>query len=190
MSHLSLKTLWGAAFSEAGHFYPPGGPGRAAMPTPGNTATWRATLWTRMEKLMDAIYSKCGQVCISPHPIILWFRSSWLSASDWQTQWWTERQTKRQTVREKKERKTDRNRQNWQTGRPTDRQTDKWGQFIFSLSLINIFLFLGSSSSESSRKEERSCDTCMLHGGTTEGRKLTYFFHSFILFCTLSFTDK
>ena len=51
--------------------FSPGGPGRAAMPTPGNTATWRATLWTRMEKLMDAIYSKCGQVRISSHPVIL-----------------------------------------------------------------------------------------------------------------------
>lgn len=39
-----------------------GGPGRAAMPTPGNTAAWRATLWTRMEHLMDLIYSACGQV--------------------------------------------------------------------------------------------------------------------------------
>lgn len=39
-----------------------GGPGRAAMPTPGNTAAWRATLWTRMEQLMDSIYSACGQV--------------------------------------------------------------------------------------------------------------------------------
>lgn len=39
-----------------------GGPGRAAMPTPGNTAAWRATLWTRMEQLMDLIYSACGQV--------------------------------------------------------------------------------------------------------------------------------
>ncbi|KAK2555597.1 Conserved oligomeric Golgi complex subunit 5 [Acropora cervicornis] len=39
-----------------------GGPGRAAMPTPGNTAAWRATLWTRMEQLMDHIYSACGQI--------------------------------------------------------------------------------------------------------------------------------
>ncbi|XP_068713905.1 conserved oligomeric Golgi complex subunit 5-like [Montipora foliosa] len=39
-----------------------GGPGRAAMPTPGNTAAWRATLWTRMEQLMDSIYSACGQI--------------------------------------------------------------------------------------------------------------------------------
>ncbi|KAJ7407104.1 component of oligomeric golgi complex 5 [Willisornis vidua] len=39
-----------------------GGPGRAAMPTPGNTAAFRAALWTNMEKLMDQIYSACGQV--------------------------------------------------------------------------------------------------------------------------------
>ena len=32
------------------------------MPTPGNTAAWRAALWTRMEKLMDNIYATCGQV--------------------------------------------------------------------------------------------------------------------------------
>ncbi|XP_033119679.1 conserved oligomeric Golgi complex subunit 5-like [Anneissia japonica] len=38
------------------------GPGRASMPLPGNTAAFRATLWTNLEKLMDQIYSACGQV--------------------------------------------------------------------------------------------------------------------------------
>ncbi|CAL1534536.1 unnamed protein product [Lymnaea stagnalis] len=37
-------------------------PGRAAMPSPGNTAALRANLWTNMEKLMDNIYSACAQV--------------------------------------------------------------------------------------------------------------------------------
>ena len=53
---LDHNTLSQAAHSSAG------GPGRAAMPTPGNTAAWRATLWTRMEQLMDSIFSACGQV--------------------------------------------------------------------------------------------------------------------------------
>ncbi|ESO82323.1 hypothetical protein LOTGIDRAFT_198052 [Lottia gigantea] len=39
-----------------------GAPGRAAMPTPGNTAAFRATLWTNMEKLMDNIYASCAQI--------------------------------------------------------------------------------------------------------------------------------
>ncbi|XP_042191075.1 conserved oligomeric Golgi complex subunit 5 [Callorhinchus milii] len=39
-----------------------GGPGRAAMPTPGNTPAFRAALWTNMEKLMDEICAGCGQV--------------------------------------------------------------------------------------------------------------------------------
>ncbi|KAL3853402.1 hypothetical protein ACJMK2_016944 [Sinanodonta woodiana] len=39
-----------------------GGPGRAAMPVTGNTAQFRASLWTNMEKLMDSIYSTCAQV--------------------------------------------------------------------------------------------------------------------------------
>ncbi|XP_006515147.1 conserved oligomeric Golgi complex subunit 5 isoform X2 [Mus musculus] len=39
-----------------------GGPGRAAMPTPGSTAGFRASLWTNMEKLMDHICAACGQV--------------------------------------------------------------------------------------------------------------------------------
>ncbi|KAK7476321.1 hypothetical protein BaRGS_00032439 [Batillaria attramentaria] len=39
-----------------------GGPGRAAMPAPGNTAAMRACLWTNMEKLMDSIYSACSQI--------------------------------------------------------------------------------------------------------------------------------
>ncbi|MBN3295644.1 conserved oligomeric Golgi complex subunit 5 [Amia ocellicauda] len=39
-----------------------GGPGRAVMPTPGNTAAFRAALWTNLEKLMDHICASCGQV--------------------------------------------------------------------------------------------------------------------------------
>uniref|UniRef100_A0A8C8SNK3 Conserved oligomeric Golgi complex subunit 5 n=1 Tax=Pelusios castaneus TaxID=367368 RepID=A0A8C8SNK3_9SAUR len=39
-----------------------GGPGRAVMPTPGNTAAFRAALWTNMEKLMDQICAACSQV--------------------------------------------------------------------------------------------------------------------------------
>ncbi|XP_066266073.1 conserved oligomeric Golgi complex subunit 5-like isoform X1 [Branchiostoma lanceolatum] len=39
-----------------------GGPGRAAMPAMGNTAMFRATLWTNLEKLMDHIYAACSQV--------------------------------------------------------------------------------------------------------------------------------
>lgn len=58
---LDHNTLSQAANSSAG------GPGRAAMPTPGNTAAWRATLWTRMEQLMDSIFSACGQVNMHVH---------------------------------------------------------------------------------------------------------------------------
>uniref|UniRef100_A0A674ESF7 Conserved oligomeric Golgi complex subunit 5 n=1 Tax=Salmo trutta TaxID=8032 RepID=A0A674ESF7_SALTR len=39
-----------------------GAPGRAVMSTPGNTAAFRATLWTNLEKLMDQICAACGQV--------------------------------------------------------------------------------------------------------------------------------
>lgn len=38
------------------------GPGKASMPAPGNTAAFRATLWTNLEKLMDQIHAACGQV--------------------------------------------------------------------------------------------------------------------------------
>ena len=41
--------------------YSSGGPGMASMPS--NTAAYRATLWTNMEKLMDSIYSSFSQVC-------------------------------------------------------------------------------------------------------------------------------
>ncbi|XP_064606457.1 conserved oligomeric Golgi complex subunit 5-like [Liolophura sinensis] len=44
------------------HHHGRGAPGRAAMPAPGNTAAFRANLWTNMEKLMDNIYSACAQV--------------------------------------------------------------------------------------------------------------------------------
>uniref|UniRef100_A0AAY4D233 Conserved oligomeric Golgi complex subunit 5 n=1 Tax=Denticeps clupeoides TaxID=299321 RepID=A0AAY4D233_9TELE len=39
-----------------------GAPGRAVMPTPGNTAAFRAALWTSLEKLMDHICAACSQV--------------------------------------------------------------------------------------------------------------------------------
>lgn len=39
-----------------------GAPGRAVMPTPGNTAAFRAALWTNLEKLMDQICAACRQV--------------------------------------------------------------------------------------------------------------------------------
>ena len=42
------------------------GPGKASMPAPGNTAAFRAMLWTNLEKLMDQIHAACGQV--SEHP--------------------------------------------------------------------------------------------------------------------------
>ncbi|KAM4569159.1 conserved oligomeric Golgi complex subunit 5 [Odontesthes bonariensis] len=41
---------------------PKGAPGRAVLPTPGNTAAFRAALWTNMEKLMDQICAACRQV--------------------------------------------------------------------------------------------------------------------------------
>ena len=46
-------------------------PGVAAMPTPGNTAQFRASLWSNMEKLMDGIYSYCAQVNIYDNVILL-----------------------------------------------------------------------------------------------------------------------
>ncbi|KAJ9578646.1 hypothetical protein L9F63_005136 [Diploptera punctata] len=40
-----------------------GGPGRAAMPSPGNTANFRSRLWTALEHLFDtSIYLECCQV--------------------------------------------------------------------------------------------------------------------------------
>uniref|UniRef100_A0AAR2L942 Conserved oligomeric Golgi complex subunit 5 n=1 Tax=Pygocentrus nattereri TaxID=42514 RepID=A0AAR2L942_PYGNA len=39
-----------------------GAPGRAVIPIPGNTATFRAALWTNLEKLMDLICAACSQV--------------------------------------------------------------------------------------------------------------------------------
>lgn len=62
------KDDWGVLYGKRTIFmlyfvYPvAGGPGRAAMPMPGNTAAMRASLWTNMEKLMDSIYSACAQV--------------------------------------------------------------------------------------------------------------------------------
>lgn len=40
------------------------------MPTPGNTAAFRAALWTNLEKLLDQICVACGQVpCPEVHPV-------------------------------------------------------------------------------------------------------------------------
>ncbi|KAK2858558.1 hypothetical protein Q5P01_003178 [Channa striata] len=41
---------------------PRGAPGRAVLPAPGNTAAFRAALWTNLEKLMDQICAACRQV--------------------------------------------------------------------------------------------------------------------------------
>uniref|UniRef100_A0AAX7VHV9 Conserved oligomeric Golgi complex subunit 5 n=1 Tax=Astatotilapia calliptera TaxID=8154 RepID=A0AAX7VHV9_ASTCA len=41
---------------------PRGAPGRAVLPTPGNTAAFRAGLWTNLEKLMDQICAASRQV--------------------------------------------------------------------------------------------------------------------------------
>ena len=38
------------------------GPGRAAMPAPGNMAAWRAGLWTRMEKLVNKAHEVCEKI--------------------------------------------------------------------------------------------------------------------------------
>ncbi|XP_014832831.1 PREDICTED: conserved oligomeric Golgi complex subunit 5-like [Poecilia mexicana] len=46
---------------------PRGAPGRAVMPTPGNTAAFRAALWTNLEKLMDQICAACRQVHTHPN---------------------------------------------------------------------------------------------------------------------------
>ena len=41
------------------------GPGRAAMPVPGNMATFRAILWNNLENVLDAVYEKsCEMVCL------------------------------------------------------------------------------------------------------------------------------
>ncbi|EDV25887.1 uncharacterized protein TRIADDRAFT_24290, partial [Trichoplax adhaerens] len=40
------------------------GPGRAVMPTPGNAAAWRVSLWQGMEKLMGNIYETCVQMSV------------------------------------------------------------------------------------------------------------------------------
>ena len=50
--------------THAFHLVANSAPGRAAIPAPGNTAMWRAALWTGMEKLMDKIYSCCGKVYV------------------------------------------------------------------------------------------------------------------------------
>jgi hypothetical protein len=45
-----------------------GGPGRAAMPSPGSTANFRSRLWAALELLFDtAIYTECRQVICAPN---------------------------------------------------------------------------------------------------------------------------
>lgn len=50
-------------------FLPLGAPGRAVLPTPGNTAAFRAALWTNLEKLMDQICAACRQVSTCDHQL-------------------------------------------------------------------------------------------------------------------------
>jgi len=39
------------------------GPGRSPFPSIGTSASWKAALWTRIEKLTDYICKVYGQVC-------------------------------------------------------------------------------------------------------------------------------
>ena len=39
-----------------------GGPGKAAMPAPGNMATFRAILWNNIESVLDFIYNKTLEI--------------------------------------------------------------------------------------------------------------------------------
>ena len=42
-----------------------GGPGRPTLPTLGSSASWKALLWTRLEKLVNSINKMHSQVCPS-----------------------------------------------------------------------------------------------------------------------------
>ncbi len=39
-----------------------GGPGRSTLPTLGSAATWKASLWTRLERLVNEIIKIYKQV--------------------------------------------------------------------------------------------------------------------------------
>ena len=39
-----------------------GGPGRATLPALGTSATWKAALWTRLDKLANSIHKAYNQV--------------------------------------------------------------------------------------------------------------------------------
>ena len=42
-----------------------GGPGKAAMPAPGNMASFRATLWNNLETLLDLVFNQtCEMVSL------------------------------------------------------------------------------------------------------------------------------
>ena len=44
------------------------GPGRSPFPTIGMSASWKASLWTRIEKLTDYICKIYGQVIVEIYP--------------------------------------------------------------------------------------------------------------------------
>ena len=44
------------------------GPGRSPFPTIGMSASWKASLWTRIEKLTDHICKIYGQVIVEIYP--------------------------------------------------------------------------------------------------------------------------
>ena len=54
-----------ASSSSSASAAPSSGPGRAAMPVPGNMATFRAILWTNLESVLDAVHEKsCEMICL------------------------------------------------------------------------------------------------------------------------------
>ncbi|XP_049793255.1 conserved oligomeric Golgi complex subunit 5 [Schistocerca nitens] len=40
------------------------GPGRAAMPSPGNTSAFRTRLWSSLEQLFESVYSECAKMML------------------------------------------------------------------------------------------------------------------------------
>ncbi len=46
-----------------------GGPGRASLPLAGTSASWKAALWTRLDKLINVIHKAYSQVSLSRYAI-------------------------------------------------------------------------------------------------------------------------
>ena len=165
------------------------------MPMPGNTAAFRATLWTNMEKLMDHVYSGCSQVRYDIPPcweqfwdklILTWFFKilnflQWLTKMyfAWCSMWDGFLTTRLWIPPSSQATRVELGDLWWEKYLVLKPMQNKYHivffvhHYLWFWQYVHIcqlwpllFLISGTTFTESVDKEERSSDSCLLYGAS------------------------